>query len=68
VLSGNIEPGQTKHVTLHANTPGAFMYHCGADALNGVWEHIANGMYGAVVVHPAKKTSKGILFIIWRNI
>ncbi len=28
------------------------MYHCGADGLNGVWEHIANGMYGAVVVHP----------------
>ena len=52
VLSGNIEPGQTKHVTLHADTPGAFMYHCGADGLNGVWEHIANGMYGAVVVHP----------------
>ena len=52
VLSGNINPGETKHVTLHADTPGAFMYHCGADALNGVWEHIANGMYGAVVVHP----------------
>jgi hypothetical protein len=28
------------------------MYHCAADALNGVWEHIANGMYGAIVVHP----------------
>ncbi len=52
VLSGNIEPGQSKHVTLHAENPGAWMYHCGADGLNGVWEHIANGMYGAVVVHP----------------
>jgi len=56
VLSGNIEPGQSKHVTLHANTPGVFMYHCGADALNGVWEHISNGMYGAVVVHPDEET------------
>jgi hypothetical protein len=28
------------------------MYHCAADALNGVWEHIANGMYGVIVVHP----------------
>ncbi|HJS63796.1 MAG TPA: plastocyanin/azurin family copper-binding protein [Nitrososphaeraceae archaeon] len=55
VLSGNIQPGQSKHVTLHANTPGAFMYHCGADALNGVWEHIANGMYGAVVIHPEEE-------------
>jgi plastocyanin len=52
VLSGNIDPGQTKHVTLHAENPGVFMYHCGADGLNGVWEHIANGMYGALVVHP----------------
>ncbi|MFB5600070.1 MAG: plastocyanin/azurin family copper-binding protein [Nitrososphaeraceae archaeon] len=52
VLSGNIPPGESRHVTLHANNPGAWMYHCGADALNGVWEHIANGMYGAVVVHP----------------
>ena len=52
VLSGNIEPGETKHVTLHADNPGVYMYHCGADGLNGVWEHIANGMYGAVVVHP----------------
>src|SRR5574339_179401 len=55
VLSGNIAPGQTKHVTLHATVPGAFMYHCGADALNGVWEHIANGMYGAVVIHPEEE-------------
>ncbi|HET7644832.1 MAG TPA: plastocyanin/azurin family copper-binding protein [Nitrososphaeraceae archaeon] len=52
VLSGNIHPGETKHVTIHAKNPGVFMYHCGADGLNGVWEHIANGMYGAVVVHP----------------
>jgi nitrite reductase (NO-forming) len=52
VLSGNIEPGQTKHVPVYADNPGVFMYHCGADGLNGVWEHIANGMYGAIVVHP----------------
>ena len=52
VLSGNIKPGETKTWTLQANTPGAFMYHCGADGLFGVWEHIANGMAGAIVVHP----------------
>jgi hypothetical protein len=28
------------------------MYHCGADGLFGVWEHIANGMAGGMVVHP----------------
>ncbi len=54
VLSGNIPPGETKHVAVYADNPGAFMYHCGADGLNGVWEHIANGMYGALIVHPAK--------------
>ncbi len=52
VISGNIAPGETKSWTLQANTPGAFMYHCGADGLFGVWEHIANGMTGAIVVHP----------------
>ncbi len=52
VLSGNIKPGETKTWTLQANTPGAFLYHCGADGLFGVWEHIANGMTGAIVVHP----------------
>ena len=52
VLSGNIAPGESKSVVLHADNAGAYLYHCGADALNGVWEHIANGMYGAVVVHP----------------
>jgi nitrite reductase (NO-forming) len=55
VLSGNIHPGETKHVAVYADNPGVFMYHCGADALNGVWEHIANGMYGAVVVHPPEE-------------
>ena len=52
VISGNIAPGETKTWTLQANTPGAFMYHCGADGLFGVWEHIANGMTGAIIVHP----------------
>jgi nitrite reductase (NO-forming) len=52
VLSGNIPPGESRHVPVLLENPGVFMYHCGADGLNGVWEHIANGMYGALVVHP----------------
>jgi nitrite reductase (NO-forming) len=55
VLSGNIAPGETKSVAVYADNAGAWMYHCGADALNGVWEHISNGMYGVVVVHPEKE-------------
>ena len=52
VGSGTLKPGESKTWSLKADEAGAFMYHCGADGLNGVWEHIANGMYGAVVVHP----------------
>jgi nitrite reductase (NO-forming) len=52
VLSGSVKPGESKTWTLQANTPGAFMYHCGADGLFGVWEHIASGMAGAIIVHP----------------
>lgn len=55
VLSGNIMPGHAKSVVMTAENAGAWMYHCGADGLNGVWEHIANGMYGAVIVHPPKE-------------
>ena len=29
----------------HGSTSGS------ADALNGIWEHISNGMYGGTVVH-----------------
>lgn len=52
VGSGSLQPGENKTWDIKADEAGAFMYHCGADGLNGVWEHIANGMYGAVVVHP----------------
>ncbi|CAN5447896.1 hypothetical protein BH18THE2_BH18THE2_03520 [soil metagenome] len=50
--SGSLKPGESKTWSLKADEAGAWMYHCGADGLNGVWEHIANGMYGLVVVHP----------------
>ena len=54
-----------RHGVLKADEAGAWMYHCGADGLNGVWEHIANGMYGAVVVHPQnEKPAKGVLLDI----
>jgi nitrite reductase (NO-forming) len=48
----NIQPGESVTWTWTPPYAGAFFYHCGADGLNGVWEHIANGMYGGVVVHP----------------
>lgn len=56
VGSGTLKPGESKTWDIKADEAGVFMYHCGADGLNGVWEHIANGMYGAIVVHPENET------------
>jgi nitrite reductase (NO-forming) len=46
-----IVPGDELSFRWTANFPGVFMYHCGTGP---VLEHIANGMYGAVVVDPAQ--------------
>jgi nitrite reductase (NO-forming) len=53
--SGPVKPGESKTWELQGVYPGAFFYHCSADALNGIWEHIANGMYGGIVVHPTNE-------------
>lgn len=45
----SIAPGQSIEFEFVANYPGVFMYHCGTPM---VLEHIASGMYGAVVVEP----------------
>src|SRR5262245_44419531 len=44
-----VDPGQTKTFDWVAMYPGVFMYHCGVPP---VLQHIANGMYGAIVVEP----------------
>jgi nitrite reductase (NO-forming) len=67
-LSGNVAPGESKTWTLHAETAGAFLYHCGADGLNGVWEHIANGMYGGIVVHPTKERPAKEFYVVFGEI
>ena len=43
-------PGQAKTFTFQATTPGLFLYHCGTPMIA---EHIANGMYGLILVEPA---------------
>ena len=45
----SIAPGQTIEFEFALNYPGVFMYHCGTPM---ILEHIASGMYGAVVVEP----------------
>jgi nitrite reductase (NO-forming) len=67
-LSGNVGPGESKTWTLHAKNAGAFLYHCGADGLNGVWEHIANGMYGGIVVHAQKEKPAKEFYVVMSEI
>jgi nitrite reductase (NO-forming) len=51
----NVMPGDSLHYRFVARVPGAFMYHCGTAPAA---MHIANGMYGALVVDPATPRSK----------
>ena len=44
-----IKPGTREHWKFVAKVPGVFMYHCGASPMI---EHIARGMYGAIIVDP----------------
>lgn len=45
-----VAAGKSFSFDWQANYPGVFMYHCGAPT---VIYHMANGMYGAVIVDPA---------------
>ena len=45
----NVNPGDSLHYRFTARVPGVFMYHCGTAP---VAMHIANGMYGAIIVDP----------------
>jgi nitrite reductase (NO-forming) len=51
----DVAPGESFTFRFEANDPGVFMYHCGTKP---VLAHIANGMYGAIVVQPAKALPK----------
>jgi nitrite reductase (NO-forming) len=44
-----VSPGQTKSFTFKALNPGLYVYHC---ATPMVAAHIANGMYGLILVEP----------------
>ncbi|WP_166244426.1 multicopper oxidase domain-containing protein [Paenibacillus turpanensis] len=45
----DVQPNEQGTFTYPANTPGVFMYHCGTKP---VLAHIANGMYGMIIVEP----------------
>ncbi len=47
----DVAPGESFTFRFRASDPGVYMYHCGTKP---VLAHIANGMYGAIIVDPAK--------------
>ena len=51
----DVAPGESFTFRFRANDPGVFMYHCGTKP---VLAHIANGMYGAIVVDPVTPLPK----------
>lgn len=44
-----VAPGESKTITFKALNVGAFVYHC---AFTPPWHHIAQGMYGGIIVEP----------------
>jgi nitrite reductase (NO-forming) len=64
----NVQPGQSVTWTWTPPYAGVFYYHCGADGLNGVWEHIANGMYGGIVVHPQNEQPAKEFYVVFGEI
>jgi nitrite reductase (NO-forming) len=46
----NVLPGESKTFTFKALNPGLYIYHC---AYAPPWHHIAQGMYGGILVEPS---------------
>ena len=67
-LSGVVSAGENKTWTMKVNYPGAFLYQCDGDNLNGMWEHIADGMYGGIVVNPPKEEPANKFYVAFSEI
>jgi nitrite reductase (NO-forming) len=63
-----VQAGENVTWTWEPPSAGVFFYHCGADGLNGVWEHIANGMYGGIVVHPENEKPAKEFYVVFGEI
>ena len=57
----NVMPNDSLHYRWVAQVPGVFMYHCGTAP---VAMHIANGMYGAVIVDPVRPRPAAHEFVL----
>jgi len=67
-LSGSIQPGMNKTIEIKADTAGLFVYHCDGDNLNGIWDHIASGMYGGFIVHSKSEQPANEFFISFNEV
>jgi len=58
----NVMPNDSIRYRFTADVPGVFMYHCGTAP---VAAHIANGMYGALIVDPRapRPAAKELVFV-----
>jgi len=61
IAFSDVAPGATKTFSFRAKDPGVFMYHCGTAP---AFEHIANGMYGAIVVEPANMPKADVQYVL----
>ena len=57
----NVMPGDSIHYTWVPQVPGVFLYHCGTAP---VAMHIANGMYGALIVDPVRPLPPAREFVL----
>ncbi|HEY3287406.1 MAG TPA: multicopper oxidase domain-containing protein [Gemmatimonadaceae bacterium] len=57
----NVNPKDSIQFTFVPRVPGAFMYHCGTAP---VAAHIANGMYGALIIDPVSPRPAAQEFVL----
>lgn len=67
-LVSSVKPGENSTLRAKAEYPGVFMYHCDGDNLNGIWDHIASGMYGGIVVHPKNERPAKQFYMVFGEI
>lgn len=56
-----IDPGKSHSFRFRAEIPGIYLYHCSAEP---ILNHIANGMYGAMIVEPRRALPPAREFVI----
>src|SRR5262245_7239010 len=61
VAFSDVAGGESKTFSFKANDPGVYMYHCGTAP---AFVHIANGMYGAIVVEPANMPKADVQYVL----